>query len=193
MARRPSNTAKPTPRAKSSTPRKKSKPLAKKSLALNTTPLPASNEDSRQAIRLGFLIHDVSRLRRAAYDHMMKPLNITRARWWVLAHLTRHDGMMQSQLAAALDVGKASLGSVIGPLEADGWLERRADPNDRRARRIFLTAAAQPLIQEMIRKEDAFNRQILSSLSTEDRATLIRLLTSIKESVAKLPRDEPSV
>src|ERR1700745_1841291 len=49
-----------------------------------------------EGIRLSFLIHDVSRMRRSAYDQFMKPLGVTRAQWWVLAYLSRHDGMMQT-------------------------------------------------------------------------------------------------
>jgi hypothetical protein len=62
----------------------------------------AFGDAARMGIRLAFLIHDVSRMRRSAYDQFMKPLGITRAQWWVLAHLTRHDGMMQTQLADLL-------------------------------------------------------------------------------------------
>ena len=40
-------------------------------------------------LRLGFLIHDVSRLRRSAFDRCLKPLNVTRSQWWVLAYLSR--------------------------------------------------------------------------------------------------------
>ncbi|GAC1623338.1 MAG: hypothetical protein NVS9B10_08240 [Nevskia sp.] len=147
---------------------------------------PVGNVDelSRQGIKLGFLIHDVSRMRRAAYDQLMKPLNITRARWWVLAHLSRHDGMMQSQLADVLEVGKASLGTVIEQLESSGWVERRADPSDKRAKRVYLTRATQPLIKTMTYEEDQFNQRILGTMSSEDRKTLIRLLGSIKDSLA---------
>ena len=55
-------------------------------------------------LRLGFLIHDVSRLRRSAFDRCLKPLNVTRSQWWVLAYLSREDGMTQSQLAEELDL-----------------------------------------------------------------------------------------
>ena len=149
-----------------------------------STSLGNGDELSRQGIRLGFLIHDVSRMRRAAYDQLMKPLNITRARWWVLAHLSRHDGMMQSQLADVLEVGKASLGTVIEQLESSGWVERRSDPSDKRAKRVYLTRAAQPLIKTMTHEEDLFNKRILGSLNGDDRKTLIRLLLQIKDSLA---------
>lgn len=151
-----------------------------------STPIGGTDELSRQGIKLGFLIHDVSRMRRAAYDQLMKPLNITRARWWVLAHLSRHDGMMQSQLANVLEVGKASLGTVIEQLEQAGWVERRADPSDKRAKRVFLTRSAAPLIRTMTHEEDQFNQRILGTLNSEDRRTLIRLLGSIKDSLTQM-------
>ena len=52
--------------------------------------------------RLGFLMHDVSRLRRKVFDDVMKPVGVTRSQWWVMAHLSRHDGMSQSDLADVL-------------------------------------------------------------------------------------------
>lgn len=146
----------------------------------------ASGDVSREGIRLGFLIHDVSRMRRSAYDQFMKPLGITRAQWWVLAHLSRHDGMMQTQLADVLEVGKASLGDVIESLEAGGWVQRRPDPADKRAKRVYLTKPAQTLIKRMTVMENDFNSQILSDLSSEEIAELIRSLVKIKHAISRL-------
>lgn len=148
----------------------------------------ASSDDevSRQGIKLGFLVHDVSRLRRVAYDQLMKPLNFTRARWWVLANLSRHDGMMQSQLADVLEVGKASLGAVVEQLESDGWVERRPDPGDRRAKRVYLSTAAHAFIRKMTLEEDQFNQRILRQLSIADREQMIRMLSAIKESLLQM-------
>ncbi|WP_293371111.1 MarR family transcriptional regulator [Nevskia sp.] len=147
---------------------------------------PLSEEASRQWIKLGFLIHDVSRLRRSAYDQLMKPLKITRARWWVLAHLSRHDGMMQSQLADVLEVGKASLGTVVDQLENSGWVERHPDPFDKRVKRVYLTRAAQPLIKRMTIEEDHFNQRALGSLSDDDRENLVRVLGQIKDALSQM-------
>jgi MarR family transcriptional regulator, transcriptional regulator for hemolysin len=139
---------------------------------------------ARQAIRLSFLIHDVSRMRRTAYDQLMKPLGVTRAQWWVLAHLSRHDGIVQTELADALDVGKASLGTLIDRLEAGGFVQRREDPADRRAKRVYMAAAGYRLLEHMTAAENRFNERILSGLSPSDRETLIRTLTRIKEVLA---------
>ena len=146
----------------------------------------ATSDSSREGIRLGFLIHDVSRMRRSAYDQFMKPLGVTRAQWWVLAYLSRHDGMMQTQLADVLEVGKASLGDVIESLERSKWVERRPDPTDKRAKRVYLAKAAQGLIKRMTAMENEFNGQILADFTPAERAELGRSLQKIKLALSRL-------
>lgn len=131
-------------------------------------------------VRIAFHIHDVSRLRRKAYDQIMKPHGITRAQWWVLAHLSRHDGMMQTQLANVLDVGKASVGTFLGKLEESGLIERRDDATDKRAKRVYLRRAAHQLLKELIVEEAKFNDRILRGLSLDEREELLRMLSVIK-------------
>jgi MarR family transcriptional regulator for hemolysin len=158
-----------------------------KSGAINAV---VSEETSRQGIKLSFLIHDVSRMRRNAFDQIMKPLGVTRAQWWVLAHLSRHDGMMQTQLADVLDVGKASLGTLIERLDQAGMIERTSDPTDKRAKRVFMTRAAHQLVRRMTNEEDRFNQQVLAKLSSDDRNELIRLLTDVKTSLSEMDASE---
>jgi MarR family transcriptional regulator for hemolysin len=151
-------------------------------------PVPVSIEPedaARKAVRLSFLIHDVSRMRRTAYDQLMKPLGVTRAQWWVLAHLSRYDGIMQTKLADALDVGKASLGTLIDRLESAGFVERREDPVDRRAKRVFMARAGQQLLARMMREENQFNERVLDGLSDADRDTMIRTLSRIKQALSE--------
>ena len=143
-------------------------------------------DQERHDIRLSFLMHDVSRMRRSAYDQFMKPLGITRAQWWVLAHLSRHDGMMQTQLADILEVGKASLGDVIESLEAGGWVTRRAGPTDKRVKRVYLTRPAQGLIKRMTVLEVEFNENVFADLSHAERAAMTNSLLKIKTSLARM-------
>ncbi|MFA7270383.1 MAG: MarR family transcriptional regulator [Sterolibacterium sp.] len=148
---------------------------------------PARSEEianTRQRdLRLGFLIHDVSRMRRKAFDQFMRPLGITRAQWRVITYLSRQDGMMQTQLAELLEVGKASLGNLIDRLESAGWIERVADPTDKRAKRIYLAHSSQQLLAEIEEYEHAFNEQMLRNLTGDDRDTLMQLLSVIKQSL----------
>jgi MarR family transcriptional regulator, transcriptional regulator for hemolysin len=149
----------------------------------------ANDETAREAIRLSFLIHDVSRMRRTAYDQLMKPLGVTRAQWWVLAHLSRHDGMMQSELARTLDVGKASLGCLVDRLAAAGFVERRTVPGDRRAKQVHMAEPGHELLRRMTQSENSFNERILGGLSQADRQATIRTLSALKEALSKQSDD----
>src|SRR3546814_8952779 len=72
----------------------------------------AVTKDINTGLRFGFLIHDVSRLRRVVVDRALKPLGITRSPWWVLAYLSRRDGMTQTALASDLDLTKVAIGGL---------------------------------------------------------------------------------
>ena len=122
-------------------------------------------------LRLGYLIHDVSRLRRMMFDRALAPLGITRSQWWVLAFISRKDGLPQTQLANELDVGKVALGALIDRLESAGFVARRADPTDRRVKRVFLTKQAVRLLRRIRRETDVFNEKIVSGI---DRAALVK-------------------
>jgi MarR family transcriptional regulator for hemolysin len=136
--------------------------------------------------RLGFLMHDVSRLRRTVFDDFMRPLGVTRSQWWVLAHLSRHDGMIQSDLANVLELGKAALGGLIDRLEASGVVERRSDEIDRRAKRVYLSAKGVQLISEMRGQSHQMSERMLQGLNLQARKALADLLMQVKHNLISI-------
>jgi len=149
---------------------------------------PVSRQGGRRDIdnldlRLGFVMHDVSRLRRIAFDQLMKPIGTTRSQWWVLAHLSRRDGMGQKELADLLDIGKVTLGGLVDRLESGKLVERRADAADRRIKRVYLTPAAQKLLDVMGDAEVRLNARLLRGISAQERAGLLTLLEKIKHNL----------
>ena len=128
-------------------------------------------------------MHDVSRLRRSVFDEFMKPAGVTRSQWWVLAHLSRHDGMIQSELADVLDLGKAALGGLIDRLEAGGFIQRRPDDSDRRVKRIYLTAMGTQMIEEMRVRSNDMSARILEGLSPAARRNLADMLDLVKRNL----------
>jgi MarR family transcriptional regulator, transcriptional regulator for hemolysin len=116
-------------------------------------------------LRLGYLIHDVSRLRRMMFDRALAPLGITRSQWWVLAFISRKDGLPQTQLANELDVGKVALGALIDRLESAGFVVRRTDPIDRRVKRVFLTKQAGRFLRRIRGETDIFNAKIARGIN----------------------------
>ncbi len=136
-------------------------------------------------LRIGFLLHDVSRLRRSAFDQLMKPLGVTRSQWWVVAHISRNEGIMQRELATLLDIGKVTLGAIIDRLEASGLIERQSNPDDRRVWQIYLAPAAHDLIREMRKAEKKLNRTVLKGFSPEERAALAEMLGRVKRNLRR--------
>ena len=134
-------------------------------------------------IQRGFLIHDVSRLRRSAFDRCLKPLNVTRSQWWVLAYLSRKDGMTQSQLAEELDLGKVAIGGLIDRLEKTGLVRREADTTDRRVNRVFLQPRSKRLIAKMRRVSHQMNAVILKGLNPDDLETVANALQVMKRNL----------
>lgn len=145
-----------------------------------------ANDEENWDVRLGFLMHDVSRLRRSVFDEFMKPLGVTRSQWWVLAYLSRHDGMIQSDLANVLELGKAALGGLIDRLEAGGFINRRPDEFDRRVKRILLTPSGAQLVKEMVKYSHDMSERILEGLSTEERHRLAEMLTLVKRNLVAI-------
>ena len=145
--------------------------------------------DENWDVRLGFLMHDVSRLRRAIFDDFMRPLGVTRSQWWVLAYLSRHDGMIQSDLASALDLGKAALGGLIDRLEASGFIVRRADDVDRRAKRVYLAQLGTQVVKEMNVRSHEMSERILEGLSNDERHQLADMLNRVKKNLLGLKHD----
>ena len=134
-------------------------------------------------LRLGFLIHDVSRLRRSAFDRCLKHLNVTRSQWQVLAYLSREDGMTQSHLAIELGLGKVAVGGLIDRLEKSGLVRREADAADRRVNRVFLEPKSKQLIVRMRKVSHKMNSQILDGLPDEKLEKAALTLDAMKRNL----------
>jgi hypothetical protein len=137
--------------------------------------------DLETELRFGFLVHDVSRLRRNLFDRAFKPLGITRSQWWVVAFLSRRDGMPQRQLADELDVGKVALGGLVDRLEAAGLVERRADADDRRVKRVFLTPEGKSLVARLRDSSTEGERRLMDGVSADDLEVAVRVLRTMKD------------
>ena len=133
----------------------------------------------------GFLIHDVSRLMRISFDRHARTIGLTRAQWRVLAHLSRNEGVKQSELADILEIKPITLARMLERLSADGWVERRLDPTDKRARRLHLTDKAKPILSELRKVALAVRREALSGLSVAEQNRLIEQLRLVKSNLVR--------
>ena len=139
--------------------------------------------------RIGFLVHDVSRLRKTLFDQEMEHLDITRAQWWVLAQLSREgreEGMLQIELARIVDVGKGAIGGLISRLEAGGFVARTVDKADRRAQRVRITKLGHKVLDQMTGVGRRLNGRILADISQKDIETAERVLATMKRNIKEL-------
>jgi MarR family transcriptional regulator for hemolysin len=134
-------------------------------------------------LRLGYLIHDVSRLRRMMFDRALAPLGITRSQWWVLAFISRKDGLPQTQLANELDVGKVGVGALIDRLESSGFVLRQADPVDRRVKRVFVTKQARGFLEKLRKETDKFNARIAHGIDRKALEATSEALLAMKRNL----------
>jgi DNA-binding MarR family transcriptional regulator len=134
---------------------------------------------------LGYLIHDVSRMRRRLFDLEAKALGITRSQWWVLGNLSRHgkDGMMQTDLAKLLEVGKVTIGGIVDRLETSGYVVRKPDINDRRAKHVHITAAGHKVLSLLTELGHQFNLKVCQAISSADIVVAERVLSTMKNNI----------
>jgi MarR family transcriptional regulator for hemolysin len=132
---------------------------------------------------LGFLLHEVTRLMRRNLDSRVRALGLTQGQWRTLVYLSRHEGVKQAALADMLELRPITLTRYVDRLQAAGWVERRPDPTDRRASRLFLTDAAQPVLTEMRAHAADTREQAMAGLSAAQRKQLLELLARLKQNL----------
>ncbi len=130
-----------------------------------------------------FSLNDVARMLRTYADHKASQFGITRAQWAVLVRLDRFEGLKQSELAEMLDLQPITLTRLLDRLCGSGLIERRADPNDRRAKRLFLAAAARPLLERLGVLGDELMTTALAGVERDAVEKMVALLATVKENL----------
>lgn len=138
----------------------------------------------------GFLVTDVTRLMRKHFDRRAERFGLTRAQWRALKRLNHGEGMRQNDLAEFLEMEPIAIGRVIDRLQKAGFVERRADPNDRRAWRLYLTARAHAVVDDMESISSSLFRDAQKGISAADLKTMISVLGRMKDNLNALDNAE---
>lgn len=136
---------------------------------------------------IGFLLGDAARLLRRSFDQRARAIGVTRPQWRVLALLKRFDGSTQTNLADMLDVEPITLGRMVDRLQDADLVERRADPKDRRAWRLHLTAKGRAKIKELQPTASAMFADALDGLNESKQAELETMLNIIRSNLTRKP------
>ena len=127
-----------------------------------------------------------SRLLRNYIDHRAKERGTTRAQWIVLFRLRQQEGLSQVDLAEVLELQPISLVRLLDRLVEHGLLERRHDPKDRRANRLFLTERGRQLVDDLDSLREAIATDVLEKVSEEAIKTSLATLCKLKDRIKEL-------
>ncbi|HEU5018681.1 MAG TPA: MarR family transcriptional regulator, partial [Pseudolabrys sp.] len=130
-----------------------------------------------------FTIMDVARMLRTYADQRARQFGISRAQWTVLVRLDRSEGLKQSELAEILDLQPISLTRLLDRLAENGLIERRPDPHDRRANRLYLTPAARPLLAELAELGQEMMDTVLEGFDANANERLLSALDVMRDNL----------
>jgi DNA-binding MarR family transcriptional regulator len=134
---------------------------------------------------LGSMVADVTRLIRRAFDERARGIGVTRPQWRVLSMLLRHEGINQGGLADLLEVEPITLCRMVDRLQEADLVERRPDPADRRAWRLYLTGKARALLEQMRPLAEGLFADALEGLSDVDQAQMMASLERVRQNLSR--------
>lgn len=134
---------------------------------------------------LGFLVGETARLWRYALDRRLQPLGLSQAKWLVLLHLSREDGLIQKHLAQRVGIEPPTLVNLLDRLAEDGWITRRESSEDRRSKTVQLTPKTQEVIKQIRATGAQLRRELIAGIPRKDIERCMAVLAHIKETIEK--------
>src|SRR5262245_56845011 len=139
-----------------------------------------------QVRNFGFILKDVQRLWVRLFEQRLPQLGMTFTQSKVLVFLSRNEGTTQAKLAEASDTDPMTLVRVLDRMERDGLIERRPDPADRRAHRLYLKPASSPILAEIVRIGEKARSEARAGLSAEQRELMMSMLEHVRANLVAL-------
>jgi DNA-binding MarR family transcriptional regulator len=129
---------------------------------------------------VGFLLAKSYQRACALFNEEFAGYDLTPQQFGLLAFLWIEDGLSQTELSARSQIDRTTTGGIIDRLEKEGLVERRPHPDDRRAYQVFLTPRGKSRENELCNVAERVHAKVTAPLTTEEQATLIRLLEKIR-------------
>lgn len=139
-----------------------------------------------EELSFGYLMNDVTLLFRKHFDRRAVQFGLTRAQWRATKMLYHREGLRQNELAEMLEMEPIAVGRVIDRLQAAGFVERRPDPRDRRAWRLYVTAQAHEVVDDMERIARELRREATAGIAYEEMRQALEVMGRIKENLQAL-------
>lgn len=133
-----------------------------------------------------YALHDVTCLFRKHFDRRAIRFDLTRAQWRALKSIRRREGLSQTELAESLEMEPIAVGRVLDRLAAAGFVERRADPNDRRRWCLHLTAKAHAVTDDMEVLAAELRHEALAGVEQSDFEGFERVLAKMRSNLVAI-------
>ncbi|CAM0997686.1 DNA-binding transcriptional regulator, MarR family [Rhodanobacter sp. Root179] len=137
-------------------------------------------------ISFGYLLSDVTLLFRKHFDRRAVKFGLTRAQWRATKMLYHREGLRQNELAEFLEMEPIAVGRVIDRLQAAGFVERRPDPKDRRAWRLYVTDQAKVIVGDMEVIARELRRDATRGIDHDELKHALAVINQIKENLQAL-------
>ena len=132
-----------------------------------------------------FTIMDVARMLRTYADQRARQFGVSRAQWAVLVRIDRSPGLKQSELAEILDLQPITLTRLLDRLADNDLIERKPDPNDRRANRLYVTPAAKPMLDQLNVLGADMMETALEGLDAQTVERTLRQIDTVKDNLRR--------
>lgn len=131
----------------------------------------------------GFILKNIERLYTKRFETLAQALSLTLPECKALFQLSRNEGISQKRLAELSEIEPMTLVRILDRMQSDGWVERRPDPNDRRARTLYVTSGAKPVLEQIDKLSAQMRAEALAGLSAEQRNQLMGLLEHVYQNL----------
>jgi len=139
----------------------------------------------------GFLLKDTCRLYVQRFEQRAAALGLTLPQCKALVYLARSEGISQAQLSESAEIEPMTLVRILDRMESDGWLERRSDPADRRARRLYLKPRSKPLLDDIWQLADVTRGEAFAGIPRLQAEHFIAVLEKIHSNMGSLGSLQP--
>ncbi len=133
----------------------------------------------------GFVLYEAARLYGKRFDQKARAFGLSRAQCRVLFRLAVNEGTNQARLAELLELEPISIARMVDRMEQAGWVERRPDPADKRARLLYLTTKAKPIFERIVALGAETRGEALTGISQADCDRIIDLLTQVRRNLSE--------
>lgn len=144
---------------------------------------------------LGFVLIDVSRMLRGAFERRIAVagLGLTPGEARTLVHVAALEGSRQQDIAQRMGVEPMTLSSYLDRLQSMGFIERRPDPVDRRAKQIFTTGTADDLIAGIRVEQIELMERVTSGLTPDDLSLMRDRLKRMRANLLAIEEDQQAL